>query len=122
MNEWNYLSETELLNIIEDAEQNPILKAPDYLKSQILQEASRQTKPKCKTSLLLFGAKITAAAAASIALLFSMPKLTQSEELLQKATEVSEHSLVNHINQKTNHFCSILSDTTNSILMKETIQ
>lgn len=122
MNEWNYLSETELLNIIEDAEQNPILKAPGYLKNQILKEASRRTKPKRKISLLFFSAKITAAAAASIALLFSMPKITQSEKLLQKAAEVSENSLVNHINQKTNHFCSVLSDTTNSILMKETIQ
>ncbi len=32
MNEWNYLNETNLMQLIEDAEQNPVCKAPDYLK------------------------------------------------------------------------------------------
>ena len=43
MNEWNYLNETNLMQLIEDAEQNPVCKAPDYLKNQILKEAARQT-------------------------------------------------------------------------------
>ena len=50
MNEWNYLNETNLMQLIEDAEQNPVCKAPDYLKNQILKEAARQEKPNSKIS------------------------------------------------------------------------
>ena len=122
MNEWNYLSDAELHQLMEDVEKNTICKAPDYLKNQILKEAARQTRTNQKTSFLFFCAKIVTAAAASIALLFAMPKMTQSEEFLQKASTIQEDSFLNRINQKTNRFCSFLSDTTNSIFVKETIQ
>ena len=42
MNEKKYMSERELMELIESAENEPLSKAPGYLKEQILYKASKQ--------------------------------------------------------------------------------
>lgn len=136
MNELNYLSEEELMQLMESAEKNPVCKAPDYLKEQILRNAVKEplSRPKPaissipkKQQLFAFSAKVVAAAAAAIALLIVMPTTSQLEQYshnaalsrTQTATKQKEDSLLYKLNQKTNQFCFYLADTTNSIFIKE---
>ena len=118
MNEWNYLSETELQKLIQKSEESSVFQAPSYLEGQILNKAAVQKVSQRSASLWGFTLKI-AAAAASVALLFAMPELAQSEAYLQQAAEVQEEGFLQKINQKTNQFCSLLSDGANFIVRKE---
>ncbi len=117
MNEWNYLSETELQKLIQKSEESSVFQAPSYLEGQILNKAAVQKVSQRSASLWGFTLKI--AAAASVALLFAMPELAQSEAYLQQAAEVQEEGFLQKINQKTNQFCSLLSDGANFIVRKE---
>ena len=119
MNEWNYLSETELQKLIQKSEESSVFQAPSYLEGQILKKAAVQKVSQRSASLWGFTLTIAAAAAASVALLFAMPELAQSEAYLQQAAEVQEDGFLQKINQKTNQFCSLLSDGANFIVRKE---
>lgn len=126
MSENNYLTDKELQLLIETAEQEPMPAAPGYLKETILAKAARtETRP--RRELFFFGAKVIAAAAAAIALLLTMPDAEQLNRISQ--TELAsrqkvadydkEDSVLWQFNQKTNQFCSLLSDTANFIFYKE---
>ena len=126
MKELNYLSDEELMQLMESAEQNTLLQAPGYLKDAIVQKSVSRRPPR-RHELLFFSAKIITAAAASIALLFIMPDERQAgdftrQELLSR-TEASdnaaEDSFFRKFNQRANQFCSMVYDGTNLIFQKE---
>lgn len=136
MNEQPYLSEEELMQLIKSAEQNPVCKAPDYLKGQILRTAAKENASQTMISsiskrqqLFIFSAKVAAAAAAAVALLIIMPEASQLEQYSQNialsspaAVKPKEASLLRQLNEKTNQFCFYLSDAANSIFIKEDLK
>ena len=119
----HYLNEAELLQLIEAAEnQASCCRAPAYLKEQILQKTAvcaPQPKP---LSRFLFRAKITAATAAAIAILILTPKAGSLEPFFLLPPFGQEHSLLSGLFQKTNQFCNFISDTADSIILKEDIK
>lgn len=126
MKELNYLTDDEVIQLIESVEKNEMIAAPDYLKNTILREAEKKKIPK-QHELFFFSAKIVAAAAAAIALLIVLPSAEQFDRFSQTNVLVREEmvhdpnqdSLLRKFNQKTNQFCSMISDTTNFIFYKE---
>ena len=51
MNEWNYLSETELQKLIQKSEESSVFQAPSYLEGQILNKAAVQKVSQRSASL-----------------------------------------------------------------------
>ena len=125
----DYLTDGELIQLIHSVEEDPLLKAPAYLKDAIAQKTIPK-RPHRQHELFFFSAKIVAAAAASIALLFLMPDqraagdftrpgLTVREET---ADYVREDSFFRKFNQRTNAFCGMISDGADAIFQKEELK
>ncbi len=123
MNEKEYLSETELMELIESVEKEPLLKAPSYLKEQILFKVSKKESlsRQKQNAFFIFSAKVAAGAAAAIALLFLLPDPAQYDRFPNNAAVFykNEHSLIEGLNEKTAQFCNFINDTANSIFIKE---
>lgn len=121
MNEKEYLSETELMELIEEVEKEPLSKAPGYLKEQILYKASKKESLSRQNAFFIFSAKVAAGAAAAIALLFLFPDLAHYDRLPNNTAVFykNEHSLMKGLNEKTDQFCNFITDTANSIFIKE---
>ena len=121
MKQHNYVSEEELLQIIESAETGITRNPPEYLKEQILRTVAKKDRSKQTKILLYFSAKVIAAAAASIALLFVLPTADPPDEAPRTPVVFhrAEDSPLDRFSQKTDQFCSFLLETTNSIFIKE---
>lgn len=121
MNEKNYLNETELTELIASIEKEPLSKAPGYLKEQILHKASERKPSSLQNTFLIFSVKVAVGAAAAIALLFSLPNMNHYDGFLKNTAILyeNEHSLLEELNKKTDWFCNFITDTANSIFMKE---
>lgn len=121
-----YLTDEQLLQLIEATEAGGLLSAPDYLKNKILKKAVKNSKTK-QHEFVIFCTKITAAAAASVALLFAMPDfgmdgyLSQPDPPVRReiTDDIREDSLFRKINQKANSFCGIIADGANVLFEKE---
>ncbi len=126
MKKTDYLTDEELLLLIESAEQMDLPSAPGYLKETILSKAASKETHR-KHELFFFGAKVITAAAAAIALLITMPDMAQNSPVPQSAqmyhretaVRQKEDSLLWKFNQITNQFCSQMSDTADFIFYKE---
>ncbi len=126
----DYLTDEELIRLIDSVEADSLLQAPGYLKDSIVQKTIPKRPSHRQHELLFFGAKIVAAAAASIALLFIMPDgrragdFTRPGLLAQKETAdyVREDSLLRKFNQRANAFCGMISDGANFIFEKEELK
>lgn len=125
MKKTDYLTDIDLMQLIESVENNDLILAPDYLKDTILKKSALK-RPVRQHELLFFSAKIITAAAASIALLFALPDFGQIEHYEQRlsirqevAGSIEGDSVLRKFNQTANHFCSLLSDGTNYIFRKE---
>lgn len=122
----DYLTDDQLLHLIKSVETDGMHTAPGYLKDKILKKAA-QTNNASRYELFIFSAKIIAAAAASIALLFTMPDLSQIKQTMpgnllvqeESAGAFREDSFLRQFNRKTNKLCGIISDSANSIFQKE---
>lgn len=121
MSEKNYLNEAELTELIASIEKEPLSKAPGYLKEQILHKVSEKKPSSLQNTFLIFSAKVAAGAAAAIALLFSLPNMDHYDGYLKNTAVLyeNEHSLFEELNEKTDRFCNFITDTANSIFMKE---
>ena len=78
-----YLSEEELEKLIESIEEEPLYRAPDYLKSEILKRA-RQNRSRCRMQskeiqLFAYSIKIVAAAAAALVMITTIPVRSKDE-------------------------------------------
>lgn len=94
--EYRYLSEEELDSLIADVEKDGMVKAPVYLKQEILKKAvsdgkgkalSSEKKTAARIQLFVYSAKIIAAAAAAVYCLILMPTS------LNRSTVSPEHSI-----------------------------
>lgn len=85
-----YLSDEELLRLIDEVEENAMLRAPAYLKQRILKEIqsaeqmpARQSVKKYQTNirrqLLVYELKVAGLVAAAILMLFLLPVSTPEE-------------------------------------------
>ncbi|MBP3505771.1 MAG: hypothetical protein J6K43_05140 [Lachnospiraceae bacterium] len=93
--EQGYITDQELLNLIEDVEEHAMLKAPGYLKQQMLQEI-RQMEQSQKTTvvknvryhirkqMILYEIKTISGIAAALIILFLMPISAQSQQNMTK--------------------------------------
>lgn len=118
MNEKHYLNEAELADFIKAIEDEPLSKAPGYLKEQILRKASRDAPVSTQNAFLIFSAKVMAGAAAAIALLFLLPADADHYEHTPRSAAVlyeNERSLLKDLTQKTNQFCNFITDAANSV-------
>lgn len=78
-----YLSEEELEKLIDNIEKEPLYRAPDYLKPEILKRA-RQNRIRCRMQskeiqLFTYSIKIVAAAAAAVIMVMTMPVRSKNE-------------------------------------------
>ena len=143
----DYLSEEELLTLINEVEQKEMFKAPQYLEEKILNSVKRQDqiveykdKISAKRKLMTYSLKVMVAAAAAIALLIVVPTVeqgshlnsnfyvnqaienTQKEIASQKEEAVKkqeESSFLSSMNEATNAFCNNLFERTNGLFQKE---
>ena len=121
MNEKEYLNETELAELIESVERKPLSKAPGYLKEQILREVSKKEATSLQNAFFLFSAKVAIGAAAAIALLFLFPNMERYDGFPKNTAVLyeNENSLLDGLNKKTTQFCNFITDTANSVFIKE---
>lgn len=78
-----YLSDEELEKLIENIEEEPLYRAPDYLKPEILKRA-RQNRIRCRMQskeiqLFTYSIKIVAAAAAALLMIMTIPVRSKDE-------------------------------------------
>lgn len=123
-----YLSDEELQRLIDEAERAPLLAAPSYLKTEILQKADRMAlqpaqkrgRPMLPPSwqFAVYSLKVGLAAAAAVLVLlyipmkpgeFSLPRIKFQVE----AKETLFGGITSMVDQKTNEFCGYLSELTN---------
>ena len=112
MKQHNYVSEEELLQIIESAETGITRNPPEYLKEQILRTVAKKDRSKQTKTLLYFSAKVIAAV---------LPTADPPDEAPRTPVVFhrAEDSPLDRFSQKTDQFCSFLLETTNSIFIKE---
>lgn len=92
----DYLSDEELLDFIDEIENNAMLKAPMYLKGQILQEIEVEKKKNIRQQLLVYKIKIMGAMAAAIILLFLLPVSVQGEPNTANTENQEQYSDIFH--------------------------
>lgn len=127
-----YLSEEELQQLIAETEEQMPYRAPDYLEQMILQKAKPVTASKNR-QLFSYSLKIVAAAAAALALIFTIPVTQENDyeayrrqiaEEQQKRKEEwektrGEKSTMQNVNDRTNEICRLLSDKTSELLFQK---
>ena len=139
----SYLSDDQLEDLMAGVEENDMYQAPDYLQQMILRRAEpgfvresveivpirhaiREGRPLLagqesqKKQFRSYTIKIVAAAAAALALVFTMP----NPEFIsfQPKVEMGERERnagVKKINEKTSDFCSAILEKTNQLFQKE---
>ena len=123
-----YLSEEELQKLIDETNEHEMLKAPSYMKTEILTRVQAMEVQKTQTvgkqmtyeqkkkAFRIYRIKVAAVAAAAIFALFLIPKTDFSP----KPDAVAGKSVVTEtINDKTNEFCSRLFEFSNGIISPE---
>ena len=146
-NRTDYLTEDELLALINEVEQKEMIAAPQYLEEKIVRKMRQQSqiveyKDKISTNrkLLTYSLKIMVAAAAAIAILIVVPTVEQGsylntdtyvtqaredtqKELAARKEEVEKQrktsSVLETMNDATNAFCNQLFEGTNRLFQKE---
>lgn len=93
--EQGYITDQELLNLIEDVEEHAMLKAPGYLKQQMLQEIRQMEQSQKNTDvknvrhhirkqMILYEIKTISGIAAALIILFLMPISAQNQQNMTK--------------------------------------
>lgn len=72
------MTESELLDFIEEVETKELHQAPDYLKKMILHKADPISKRK---QLIIYSLKTIAATAAALVILFTLPSAPKTNEI-----------------------------------------
>jgi len=95
-----YLTDEELLSLINDVESNGMLTSPKYLKSNIFSEISKQKKHSQLISITTYRVKICLAAAVAILIFCILPfKMPASSEKLLRNCEIRETRVENSISR-----------------------
>lgn len=130
--EQDYLSEEELKQLIEETEHGEMLKAPVYLKSEIMDKIRMEEKEKKviempqrsgismtekekKRAYMRYRIKVAGIAAAAIFALFMIPTGTSNLKQSSLADE-EKTSITGTINEKTNAWCSHLFEFSNGLI------
>lgn len=128
--EQDYLSEEELKQLIEETEQGEMLKAPVYLKSEIMDKIRMEekkviempqrsgrtmTEKEKKRAYMRYRIKVAGIAAAAIFALFMIPTGTSNPKQSSLADE-EKTSITGTINEKTNAWCSHLFEFSNGLI------
>ena len=110
MNE--YLSNEELMSLIEDIESENLISAPAYLKQQIVAESRKRNVP-ARMQLVFYSMKVVAAMAAAIILIILMP-MTPGDYKTSVLTEAA-----GQINSISDKVCRQFVDISNILIFKE---
>ena len=132
--EQDYLSEEELKQLIEETEHGEMLKAPVYLKSEIMDKIRMEEKEKKKKVIempqrsgrtmtekekkrayMRYRIKVAGIAVAAIFALFMIPTGTSNLKQSSLADE-EKTSITGTINEKTNAWCSHLFEFSNGLI------
>lgn len=126
-----YLSDEELLKLIDEVEENAMLRAPAYLKQRILTEIqemdsadqmpARQSIQKYKKNirrqLLVYELKIAGLVAAAILLLFLIPVSVPKEPPVIMEEDYSQDSgFLYHWNEASGKMLQYINITSNALL------
>lgn len=126
-----YLSDEELLKLIDEVEENAMLRAPAYLKQRILTEIqemesaeqmpARQSIPKyqknIRRQLLVYELKVAGLVAAAILLLFLFPVSAPKEPPIITEEEYSQVSgFLYHWNEASGKMLQYINITSNALL------
>lgn len=91
---WEYLSDEELEKLVNEIEEKPLCRAPEYLESMILNKAKTYDRNVHRLSagmqLFIYGVKIMAAAAAAIAVILTVPMMDKAQSLDYMEQSVQE--------------------------------
>ena len=115
-----YLSDEDLMKLINGIESGAGLHAPAYLKEQMIAE-SRNAKMSSKTQLVMYSLKVSAAMAAAIVLLVFMPMATRnvSDAKLNTYRSSAVTDVMGQINKTSSKMCSKIFDLSNMLIFKE---
>lgn len=130
--EQDYLSEEELKQLIAETEHGEMLKAPVYLKSEILDKIRMEeqkekviempqrsgkvmTEKEKKKAYMRYRIKVAGIAAAAIFALFIIPAGTSNSKQSSSVNE-EKTSITGTINEKTNAWCSHLFELSNGLI------
>lgn len=126
-----YLSDEELLKLIADTENNHMLKAPSYLKDEILScvdsievmesefvepaeiRPVKKMNSSSKMELIFYSLKVCVAMVAAIIIVFLIPadKVEPSQENNSVFSMMTQQ-----MNEKTNKLCDVLNSVTNKVI------
>ncbi|MGN0334921.1 MAG: hypothetical protein ACI4DV_04565 [Lachnospiraceae bacterium] len=111
------MSDEELLRMIEEIESGPIHKAPEYLKELTLQKLQAQPEKAAGSAgkqLIFYSLRVSAAVAASLLLLFSIPQPQMSIP-----SERNGQSVMQMVSLKTDEFCVSINQWSNKLVSME---
>ncbi|MBQ8821712.1 MAG: hypothetical protein IJZ82_03650 [Lachnospiraceae bacterium] len=114
---WNYLTDEELEKLIQDVENRGMLSCPSYVRGEILQKTGVSLE-KRKMQFYLYSAKVCAAAAAAIFLLFTIPAgpmVVSGEDMVAK----DRFSFTDKLNKQTTAMCESLNDFSDMLILRE---
>lgn len=112
----NYLTDEELEKLIMDVEHQGLLSCPSYVREEVLQRTEVSLK-KRKQQFYLYSAKVCAAAAAAIFLLFTIP--TGQLNTPEAVESRRQTSLTNILNEQTAEMCESLNDFSDMLIFRE---
>lgn len=123
MNEKEYLSDEELMQLINDVEEHEMLQAPFYMKHVILQrvreESVVRSERSAKIQFLTFSFKVALATAAAVAVLLLAP--AQFREMPSVATkeQVQSETFSKRLESRSNLVSEGLLNFSNKVIGKE---
>lgn len=123
MNEKEYLSDEELMQLINDVEEHEMLQAPFYMKHVILQrvreESVVRSERSAKIQFLTFSFKVALATAAAVAVLLLAP--AQFREMPSVATkeQVQSETFSKRLESRSNLVSEGLLNFANKVIGKE---
>ncbi len=113
----NYLTDEELEKLIQDVENQGMLHCPSYVRGEILQKTGVSLQ-KRKMQFYLYSAKVCAAAAAAIFLLFTIPEGILPVSGGDMAGK-EQFSFTDKLNKQTTAMCESLNDFSDMLIIRE---
>lgn len=118
--EKEYLSDEELEKMIAEIEAQPLMHPPADFKNEIVHTIRKKRKHRKDMQLFLYSLKVTAASAAAILILISVPQTIYSrEEALQRSMEKQVRREEN--TNKVNEYLETLNNRFNQFMKMEVI-
>ena len=123
MKENEYLSDAELMQLIQEVEQGDMIPAPFYLKQEILhkvrKEEARQAARSAKIQFITYSCKVALATAAAIAVLLLAPSQFRNTTGNLDREPVRTEKISKKIEAKSYFVSESLMKFTNKVIGKE---